>query len=230
VLLRTIYSAAPPLSPTPVLVPAALMLRWIIVSLCCGGVAGLLQPWRPIPRGCAAAHPRGAPVVFRGGGLHAGRTRNPRMSTEEEDELEGLDDIGTCEGRIVTELKDVVNGQLPDRFMMAVQAIRGEFSPPDEVPDTERTDDLILQALTNFPATVRLKVVSRAVPEEELDGLVRDVTKLCESVPGGSDAEVDVVPRGSRRSIGFALRVPNANALAELRDALMQDPRVQMVF
>lgn len=146
---------------------------------------------------------------------------------------EGLeeDSVG-CEGRIVTELKDVTGtqGALPDRFMMAVQAIRGEFSPPEDHPDNERQDDLILQALVNFPATVQVKVVSRAVPEQELDELVQDVSRLCSLVEGGSDASLDVVDRGSRRSIGFAMRVPDALALAELRDALMDDPRVQMVF
>ena len=52
----------------------------------------------------------------------------------------------------------------------AVQAIRGEFSPPEDHPDDERQEDLILQALTKFPATVQLKVVSRPLSDAELDG------------------------------------------------------------
>ncbi|KAL1524803.1 hypothetical protein AB1Y20_019683 [Prymnesium parvum] len=120
-------------------------------------------------------------------------------------------------------------GALPDRFMIAVQAIRGDFSPPDDEPDDERQEDLIFQALTDFPATVQLKVVSRAVPEEQLDSLVKDVAKLCECVDA-TDAAWKAVRRGSRRSIALSIRVPSALALAELRDALVKDPRVQMVF
>lgn len=59
---------------------------------------------------------------------------------------------------------------------------------------------------------------------------MRDVTKLCECIEGASDTTINVSVRGARRSIGFAMRVPTALALAELREALVQDPRVQMVF
>ncbi|KAL1524817.1 hypothetical protein AB1Y20_019697 [Prymnesium parvum] len=140
----------------------------------------------------------------------------------------GADDM-ECEGRVVAELVAADGGVLPDRFMIAVQAIRGDFSPPDDEPDDERQEDLIFQALTDFPATVQLKVVSRAVPEEQLDSLVKDVAKLCECVDA-TDAAWKAVRRGSRRSIALSIRVPSALALAELRDALVKDPRVQMVF
>lgn len=52
-----------------------------------------------------------------------------------------------------------------------MQALRGDFSPSEDCPDNEREDDLILQALTTFPAEVQLKIVSRAIPEAELDRL-----------------------------------------------------------
>lgn len=133
------------------------MRLWILVLFC------------PAVRGLAIGMLRRAPdsAVYRV--LSSCRALPCTMcDVLPEDDLEGLPDIGNCEGRIVTELK-AVDGELPDRFMMAVQAIRGDFSPPEDHPDDERQEDLILQALTNFPATVNLKVVSRAGPEEELD-------------------------------------------------------------
>lgn len=60
--------------------------------------------------------------------------------------------------------------KLPARvFRMALQAIRGDFSPPEDQPDHEREDDLLLDALTTFPAKLRLKVVSRPASDLELD-------------------------------------------------------------
>ena len=58
-----------------------------------------------------------------------------------------------CEARVVTELKDTVNNaSLPDRFMMAMRAMRGEFSPSSG--DTERDDGQILEAMVDFPADI----------------------------------------------------------------------------
>lgn len=134
-----------------------------------------------------------------------------------------------CTGRIVTELKGI-NGELPDRFMMAVRAIRGEFTPTEAERDTERADDLLTAALTSFPATVRLRVVSKALDDDAAEVLVGDLRQLVESA-GGAQADVRVTPRGRRRSVDFELaEVPNLAALGALRGALKDDERVQMVF
>ena len=64
------------------------------------------------------------------------------------------DSVQCSDGRIVTELQAADKTPLPDRFMMAVRAIRGEFSPDDAAEDHERVEDSITSALLSFPAKV----------------------------------------------------------------------------
>ena len=52
---------------------------------------------------------------------------------------------------------------LPDRFVMAMRAIRGEFSPAEGAADNERTEDALTAALLSFPAKVTLRVVTRCL-------------------------------------------------------------------
>ena len=59
------------------------------------------------------------------------------------DNAEEMPEVECSEGRIVTELVEAGNSALPDRFMMAVRAIRGEFSPTEGVEDTEFGDDML---------------------------------------------------------------------------------------
>jgi len=126
-----------------------------------------------------------------------------------------------------------VDGELPDRFMMAVQAIRGDFSPEEGAPDDEHQDDLLLQALVKFPATVEVRVVSRPVPAPHLQALEADIAGMLRQCVEAVEDEVpqlSMKERGSRRSFSFSIKLPSANALAELRSVLNEDPRVQMVF
>jgi hypothetical protein len=103
------------------------------------------------------------------------RARHPICSAESpvpSDDAELPADSMDCSARIVSELVDTSGGDgkeaLPDRFLMAVRAIRGEFSPPEGVADTERQEDSLTEALVTFPATVQLRVVSRPLEEEEV--------------------------------------------------------------
>ena len=141
------------------------------------------------------------------------------------------DDNVSCSGRVVTELIDAETGALPDRFMMAVRAIRGEFSPSDEAADTENAEDAITSALINFPAKVRLKIVSTPLgTADEAKALGSDLSLLCKQLEGAGEPELCSVERGSRRSYELIIDVPDAAALAVLRNALLEDERVQMVF
>ena len=120
---------------------------------------------------------------------------------------------------------------LPDRFLMAVRAIRGDFSPADGLTDTERAEDMITGALTTFPATVRLRVVTRPLASaSEADRLCEQLNLLLSTLEGAGAPQVDVTDRGSRRSIDLRLRVPNAASLALLRNAINEEACVQMVF
>ncbi len=139
------------------------------------------------------------------------------------------DGVPCSSGRIVTELVDASGSPLPDRFMLAVRACRGEFAPEDASIDTERGDDLITTALLEFPAVVRLRVVSRVLDDATADSLVDDVTRLVEAASNG-EGSVSAKVRGGRRSVDLAMRVDDAKALAALRAALSEDSRVQMCF
>ena len=93
----------------------------------------------------------------------------PRLAEEEifadDEELANVPETN-CEGRIVTELVDISAGEklkLPDRFMFAVSAIRGEYSTLPPEMDTEVAEDSITSALLQFPAAVTMKVVSTSL-------------------------------------------------------------------
>ena len=81
-------------------------------------------------------------------------------------------------------------------------------------------------------------MVSKPGSSEEHNALLRDIDTLLQLVEttAGPDAGPDcgeslkVTPRGARLAINVSLRVPSANALAVMRDALRDDPRIQMVF
>ena len=150
------------------------------------------------------------------------------------DDIDLPDDLGSeCTGRIVTELVDATaeggKGALPDRFMYAMRAIRGEFSP-DDANDTELAEDSLTAALITFPALVRLRIVSRPLPEAELDSLVRDISLLASQLDAAGAGEVGFTVRGSRRSIDFAATLPDAASISAMRYTLKADARVQMVF
>ena len=150
-------------------------------------------------------------------------------AAELEDPSLPADDM-ECEARVVTELKDTVNNaSLPDRFMMAMRAMRGEFSPSSG--DTERDDGQILEAMVDFPADIDLKVVSQSLPAAEQQELVRQLGEVVAAL-GPSAAAPKVTPRpGDRISIAVTLpKVPSAAALAELRAGMLADERVKFVF
>ena len=170
--------------------------------------------------------------------LEVGPPDEPYSEEEEaafrilEAEQAALPEDMQCTARVVTNLVDATTecgkGALPDRFMMAMRAIRGEFSKLEPEADTERAQDSLLTALVNFPAAVTLRIVSRPLDESSAIQLVSDVTLIGQSSGG---AEVDVKLRGERRSIDLRLAaVPDAATLGVLREALKADDRVQMVF
>ena len=142
----------------------------------------------------------------------------------------GADEV-ECTGRVVTKLTETGGDALPDRFMMAMQAIRGEFTPEEGTEDTENADDAITNALTTFPAVVAIKVVTRPLEDPLVaNELVNQLKLLASTIEGASDPAFKVTERGLRRSIGFELKVPDAGSLATLRSCLKDDPRVHMVF
>ena len=64
----------------------------------------------------------------------------------ESEQQQLTDDDMECTGRIVTELVEAGNAPLPDRFMYAMRAIRGEFTPADGVADTHTPEHEPLRA------------------------------------------------------------------------------------
>lgn len=119
---------------------------------------------------------------------------------------------------------------LPPRFMHAVRACRGEYTPDDPAADTQESDDLLTGALLTFPCEVRLKLVSEPLGDEAAARLVSDVRRLVDETQPGS-APLSVTSRGKRTSIALVLAdVPDVGALAAVRDALAEDPRVWTIF
>lgn len=130
-----------------------------------------------------------------------------------------------CSGRIVTELKDLTTGgALPERMTVKMRALQGEFSPPEDVSDTERDDGMLLAGLVGFPTKLPLKVISQ--PDVDVDGLVRDMAALAaDSKP----PELTMRP-GGRASISFEVDCKDASSLGDTRATLLEDPRIKMVF
>ena len=126
----------------------------------------------------------------------------------------------------MTELRGENNETLPDRFQIAMRAIRGEFSPSDGA-DTEDVDDAITAALLTFPAQVKLRVVSSKLSAEQAATLEADLSRMIDALV---EAEFSMQERAGRLSFDVVLTVPSAAALAAVRGALKSDERVAMVF
>ena len=196
---------------------AALHLLLLVLALPSSALR--ISPAARCPTRTACNSPR-TPCILASAAGDAAELEDPSLSA---DDLE-------CEARVVTELKDTVNNaSLPDRFMMAMRAMRGEFSPSSG--DTERDDGQILEAMVDFPADIDLKVVSQSLPAAEQQELVRQLGEVVAAL-GPSAAEPKVTPRpGDRISIAVTLpKVPSAAALAELRAGMLADERVKFVF
>ena len=130
-----------------------------------------------------------------------------------------------CSGRIVTELRDATTGApLPERLTVKMRALQGEFSPPEDVSDTERDDGTLMAGLVGFPTLLPLKVVSQT--DVDVDGLMRDMAALA---AGSNPPELTMRPRG-RASISFEVQCKDPSSLGETRAALLEDPRIKMVF
>ena len=196
---------------------AALHLLLLVLALPSSALR--ISPAARCPTRTACNSPR-TPCILASAAGAAAELEDPSLSA---DDME-------CEARVVTELKDTVNNaSLPDRFMMAMRAMRGEFSPSSG--DTERDDGQILEAMVDFPADIDLKVVSQSLPAAEQQELVRQLGEVVAAL-GPSAAEPKVTPRpGDRISIAVTLpKVPSAAALAELRAGMLADERVKFVF
>lgn len=197
---------------------AALHLLLLVLALPSSALR--ISPAARCPTRTACNSPRTPCILASDAAGDAAELEDPSLSA---DDLE-------CEARVVTELKDTVNNaSLPDRFMMAMRAMRGEFSPSSG--DTERDDGKILEAMVDFPADIDLKVVSQSLPAAEQQELVRQLGEVVAAL-GPSAAEPKVTPRpGDRISIAVTLpKVPSAAALAELRAGMLADERVKFVF
>ena len=197
---------------------AALHLLLLVLALPSSALR--ISPAARCPTRTACNLPRTPCILASDAAGDAAELEDPSLSA---DDME-------CEARVVTELKDTVNNaSLPDRFMMAMRAMRGEFSPSSG--DTERDDGQILEAMVDFPADIDLKVVSQSLPAAEQQELVRQLGEVVAAL-GPSAAEPKVTPRpGDRISIAVTLpKVPSAAALAELRAGMLADERVKFVF
>jgi len=198
---------------------AALHLLLLVLALPSSALR--ISPAARCPTRTACNSPRTPCVLASDAAGDAAELEDPSLASA--DDME-------CEARVVTELKDTVNNaSLPDRFMMAMRAMRGVFSPARG--DTERDDGQILEAMVDFPADIDLKVVSQSLPAAEQQELVRQLGEVVAAL-GPSAAEPKVTPRpGDRISIAVTLpKVPSAAALAELRAGMLADERVKFVF
>lgn len=77
-------------------------------------------------------------------GLHSRMcTGDTASGLDGADESSSDEDAMECEARVVTELVDASGQPLPDRFVMAMRALQGEFTPQETDVDNERSQDLV---------------------------------------------------------------------------------------
>ena len=76
-----------------------------------------------------------------------------------------------------------------------------------------------------------LRVVTRPLADGAFEELAEQLSLMLTTLEGAETAGVTTKERpGQRRSMEFSLRVPDANSLSMLREALKDDERIQMVF
>ena len=161
-----------------------------------------------------------------------------RVSIDNLDSLpelgESADGRGGCaavDGASTVASVTSTNGQpLTDRFSVALRAIAGEFTPPEEM-DNERASGLVdslLQWPTNFP----VKVVSRVCAAEEQDALREGVLRVCDEACLEA-ADLVCVSRLGGKVVSVSLTVlgvPCSKSLEELRRKLRSLDHAAMVF
>ncbi len=144
---------------------------------------------------------------------------------------EGRSGCAAVDGAFATAPIISTNGQpLTDRFSVALRAISGEFTPPEEM-DNERASGLV-DSLLQWPTDFPVKVVSRACAAEEQDALREGVLRVCDEACLEA-ADLVCVSRLGGKAVSVSLTVlgvPCSKSLEELRRKLRALDHAAMVF
>eukprot|EP00977_Amphora_coffeiformis_P025293 scaffold19202_cov107-Amphora_coffeaeformis.AAC.1 len=116
---------------------------------------------------------------------------------------------------------------LTDRFKYKVQALMGNFDPPDASQDTEDTAGNILGAMLQFPTTYTFHAVGKHAAGDEAarQAFVQSVQTIVRQGAGlrNDDASMDceVVPRSSKFvKVSVTVTVESGSMITEIYQAL----------
>ncbi|PSC68065.1 lipoate regulatory [Micractinium conductrix] len=123
----------------------------------CGRLTARQRPFTASCKQHAQLPTRRRPAAATGGGSDGGSGELPP-------ELQDLCISEDGQYLIDNKTGKVVNEFGATRFDVAVRAMRGEFDPPADLPNTERQQGLLLDSLTQWPAVYQFQLVVKQQP------------------------------------------------------------------
>mmetsp|Transcript_10689 Transcript_10689/g.31873 ORF Transcript_10689/g.31873 Transcript_10689/m.31873 type:complete len:201 (-) Transcript_10689:95-697(-) len=174
--------------------------------------------------------------------------RQPRRTTARAmpdflgpEDIENLPDLGelsdaSCPPKKHKDPAPADDKPLPDRFLVAARALRGEFDPEDEESNTDEGNALLGAIIEEFPAPFHFTAVGRAGDEawwtdNGADGLVDGLTRAV-SKATGEHVRAEVTPRlnGRFASVRLTTLVESPEMIESVFETLRAHESVKMAF
>lgn len=135
-----------------------------------------------------------------------------------------------------TASEQVINDFGATRFDVAVRALRGEFDPPPDVANTERSVGVLLDSLVQWPIEYQFQLVVRneAQEKDRCEALVEEYRRLVERVCA-TPIKLDTCSwklrkAGKYLSICIPASVVSQEIISDVFEALKGDHRVLMKY
>ena len=169
---------------------------------------------------CRTSTNRRPPAAGSLSRLGSQRLNNDADHDDENEEPEVIQKISTIK-------IDDGGSDLTDRFKYKVQALMGNFDPPDASQDTEDTAGNILGAMLQFPTTYTFHAVGKHEVDDDLaqQAFVQAVQAIVRQGAGLRDddtsLQVEVVPRSSRFvKVSITVMVESGSMVSEIYEEL----------
>ena len=140
------------------------------------------------------------------------------------------------DGELVDEVGRALNALGATRFDVAVQAIRGAFSTPqDPAESNERgPPGQVLDALVRYPVDWTFQTIAAVTGDAERAAFAAEVAALVRTHCGADAVAADGVSTATKGakyvSVRVRARVGSSAQMVEATAALKRDPRVKMAF
>lgn len=117
-------------------------------------------------------------------------------------------------------------------FLMKTRALRGEYDPDDRSIDNERSGQIILSALGDFPMRYKFTAVGKVPDGNNPDALVESLVDVVRTESGDDDVDYVVTPRlnGRYLSVRLECQVQSSAMVQLVLEKLQSQADISMAF